>query len=219
MHPFIHRLLVFPTALAFVALAGCGGGGGGNENDPIDLVLTSLPNLDGGLTFNNVGSVDSGASTGAPLVGDGSFQPSGGTLQYQGIWSFQLPDFPAGAVIQSATLRLVQVGTGNDPQSAFVLARLDHLNFGNTFPATSGAAFVEAVAIAQLNDLNSLGPKTLDVTAAVQDDADSNRAYSQFRLRTAIATNNDANSDFMVMTDGENSNPDLRPTLLITYVE
>lgn len=212
-------LLRSASLFACFALAACGGGGG-NDEGPIELTIESTANLDGGTTFNNNGSTNLGSASSAPLVGDGVFVASGGTLNYNAFWSFDISAIPSGATIDSAILRLFQAGTANAPTAAFALARLDHVNYGTIFPATSGAFSLLTADIAQLTDLDTFNvPKPLDVTSAVQSDVDASRPRSQFRMRPAIASNNDAAADFMVMTDGETANAANRPMLIITYSE
>lgn len=202
-------------------LAACGGGGGGDDEEDAGGVLTlaieSTAALDGGITFNGNASVNFGSSASTPLVGDGAFQAGGGTLIYNGLWSFDLSGLPAGALVQSATLQLYQASSSGDPIDAFALARLDHVNFGGVFPTTNS---VNALTLdfAQIADLNTNGAKQVDATTEVAADLLAGRTRSQFRMRMAIQTDNDGQSDWCVMMDQETpADPALRPQLIIEY--
>lgn len=217
MNTRTYALLLLPL-FALLAVA-CGGGGGGDDNQVQQLTLTSTANLDGAVVFNNVGSTNTGSSIFIPEVGDGIFVASGGTLQRHGLWSFDISGLPAGATITGATLRLFQSGQAGNPDTAFVLARLDHVNYGAVFPTTFNAFVVLAADIDQVQNLNNPGGATnLDVATAVQADVGAARPRSQFRLRPAISTNNDAQADTAVFTDAENTaNPAQLPMLIIEF--
>ncbi|MEZ6006693.1 MAG: DNRLRE domain-containing protein [Planctomycetota bacterium] len=207
------------AGFACLSLTACGGGGGNNDGLQ-ELTIESTANLDGGTVFNNNGSVNTGSSAGACLVGDDAFVASGGTLMRHSLWSFDISGLPAGATIQSAILRLFQSATSNNPQGALAIARLDHVNYGNLFPSTATSFSILTANIDTISDLNTANvAKLLDVTTAVQADVNASRPRSQFQLRPGIGTNNDAFADFMVFTDGETADPSIRPMLIITYEE
>ena len=216
--PLSRLALVCALALP-LGLAACGGGGGGDgDGDTTTLVIESTGSLDGGVTVSGNGAVNSASSAAIPLVGDGAFQASGGTLVYTGLWSFDLSGIPSGAQIQSATLRLYQTSTAGDPASAFAIARMDHVNYGAIFPSTSSVNVID-FNFAQIGDLSTVGPKTVDATAQVVDDLAAPRARSQFRMRMAIQTDNDAEADWCVMTDQETPTDfTQRPQLIIEYI-
>ena len=208
-------LLVLSCALVFCACGG--GGGGGDEDGAITLNIESTAALDGGIVRSANGVVNEANSGSVPLVGDGAFAASGGTLTYTGLWSFDLSELPAGAQIQSATLQLQVLSVAGDPAAAFALARIDHCNFGAVFPTTDSVNVVE-FNFATISDLNTTGPKPVDATAQVEADLTADRTRSQFRMRMAITSDNDAEADWCVMTDFESVlDPALRPQLIVVY--
>jgi hypothetical protein len=216
------RILSIPLcALLAMAcsLAACGGGGGDGGDDDDDqqtLIVESTASLDGGVTFNNAGSVNEASPNATPLVGDQAFVMSGGTLVYNALWSFDISALPAGALIASAILQLQVTSAAGDPDASFGLARVDHANFGAVFPSTNNVTIV-TFDFDQIQDLNTVGGRQIPVTIQVQADVDAGRPRSQYRVRMPFQTDNDAQADFMVFTDAENATPALRPQLIIEY--
>lgn len=215
------RLLPVLLAALLLSLPSCGGGGGSGDDDAQaqQLEVTTLGNMDGVLVFNNAGTLDTGLAFGPPETGDDAFRPGGDTAMFHGLWSFDLSALPAGAQVSSASLRLFLVNANGAPDAAFVLARLDHVDFGAAFPANSGVVASLSTDIAQVSDLATIGPRILDVTAAVLADRTAARTRTQFRLRPALGTNNDAEKDSSVWSsaEGQGTDPDRRPLLILTY--
>ena len=207
------------SVLGVLSLAACGGGGGDeNENGdlPEPITVESTPNFDGGTAVNN--STDSASSAAIPLVGDGGGAIGGATIIYNGIWSFELPTLPPLAEVTQVTLYLYQTGVAGDPQASFSLARMDHVNIGNSFPATSATIANLSLNFSQIVDLNTAGSKQVDVTDEVIADYDAARPRSSFRMRMAIPTDNDSLADWCVMTDAETAaDASQRPRIVIEY--
>jgi len=212
-----------PSALAtFLALslplAACGGGGDGeNNNNPQQTTIESTAGLDGLMQYMSVDPTNQAAASSPPIVGDQVFVPSGLTPRLEGIWSFDISGLPSNAVITSAVLRLQITGIAGDPTAMMTLGRVDHVNYGATFPTLRSLISNLQAAFAEIADMNTLGERLVDVATQVQDDIDNSRPRSQFRVRGAVATNNDPQADFSVMTDAENANPAIRPQLILEF--
>lgn len=221
-NPMKLTALVLSLALS-LPLAACGGGGGGdddnNNNNPVQETITSTGTLDGIVAFNNLGDVPVGGAAGIPIVGDGPFVMGGaGSLNRNGLWSFDLSSIPNNATITSATLRLFVSGAANDPAGAMGQFLVDHVNFGATFPAAVGLINVLDFNFAQITDLTTIGERLVNVATEVQDDIDNTRGRSQYRVRGAVGTNNDAITDQTIFTDADNTaNAANRPMLIIEY--
>ncbi len=204
--------------LAAVVLAACGGGGGGDDDggDPVMVEIESTGNLDGGTTQNN--TTNTASSAAIPLVGDGGGATDGTTLIYNGLWSFDLSGLPSGAQITSATLQLYQTAAAGDPAGSFGLARVDHVNFGATFPTSTATINALSLNFAQITDLTNAGPKQVDATTEVQADLDAGRPRSQFRMRMGFGTDFDGIADWCNMTDQDNTaDAAQRPKLILEY--
>ena len=219
--PLIENARVIATAFAIMTtlfLAGCGGGGGGENDDqidPIQLTVVSTPELDG-LTAV-VGQNTDGANDQPPAVGDLATNLGRDVVGY---YSFDVSQIPAGARIVSARLSLFSRATLNDPEEMMVHIKLDHVNFGNLFPQVLLAGAALDLDFAQIDDVNTTGRKDIDVTAQLQDDIDSGRSTTQFRLRGAVGTNNDNLADVVIFTDGEDTEATGElPMLIIEYAE
>ncbi|MDJ0976594.1 MAG: hypothetical protein QNJ98_19210 [Planctomycetota bacterium] len=217
----IENARVIATAFAITTslfLAGCGGGGGGENDDqiePVQLTVVSTPELDGLTAI--VGQSTDSATDIAPAVGDFASNIGRDVVGY---YSFDLSQIPAGARIVSARLSLFSSRTLNDPEEMMVHIKLDHVNYGNLFPQVLLAGAALDLDFAQIDDVNTTGRKDVDVTAQLQDDLDSGRTTSQYRLRGAVGTDNDNQSDVVVLTDAEDTEGTGElPMLIIEYTE
>lgn len=221
---FFRSLSLVALVSASVVLAGCGGGGGNDDDDDggqnvgqlVEMVVISTPELDGtvGLDPTNPQS----RPDEQPGVGDGGFAPGEPRKTFQAFWSFDLSQIPAGARVRSARLSLYVRDTIGDPNTAIVLARMDHVNYGATFPLTLFPPVLE-FDFDQINDLATVGRRELDVTAQVQADVAAGRSRSQYRMRGAIDNNLDANFDAVLLTDGEDSQGSGELPMLILELE
>ncbi|MDJ0975575.1 MAG: hypothetical protein QNJ98_14025 [Planctomycetota bacterium] len=215
------RSVLRPLALtavfgASIALAGCGGGGGGEEEDDQVVIqqvtIESTAELDGVVFGDNLDV--NASSTLPPHVGDGPAQATGGAQRAHGIYSFDLSGLPAGAVIRSAKLRLAVDEVTNNPNAAMALVLVDHVNFGAIFPQSFGMLTLDT-GFAQITDIDVVGAKELDVTEQVQDDMDSNRTRSQYRLRGAVDSDFDDDSDLAKLSDADGTTASEPPALIL----
>jgi hypothetical protein len=118
-----------------------------------------------------------------------------GNLQYKTFASFTLPELPAGASLETATLGAAQNSVVNN---AYLLGTLDalHVNTATIDAAAFGAAPLAAIGV--LSATATTGRKTIDVKAAVADDLAQRVARggrTQYRLQFPTATNSDATAD------------------------
>lgn len=216
-----------------LALVGCGGGGMHKEQEEEiveeGVVVTPLPetqftvastaDLDG-IVFGDNLSVQ-GRPDLQPGVGDFSYNGNvnSGAPRATSYYSFDLSALPEGARVKSAMLSLYSRDTLGDPQEMMVLVRVDHVNYGNVFPTTHGGAQGLDFNFATLADMNVLGRKDLDVKDQLQADLDAGRSTSQYRLRGAIASDLDNETDIALLTDGEDSFGTGELPLLIIEIE
>lgn len=233
------RRLAFTALLgSSFALVGCGGGGadGGmdddfaNDEDIVEdagnndvtlqqVTLLSTPELDGVVVGDN--QQVNGRSDIQPVVGDGQFTPTvnQGAVRFQAYYSFNLSSLPQGARIKSATMSLYSRDAQGDPAGAMVLVRVDHVNYGNTFPTTLNAGITLDANTAQIGELETIGRKDVDVTTQLQADLDAGRSTSQYRLRGAVASNFDSVPDVIVLTDAEDTQGTGELPMLIIELE
>ena len=198
---------LFSLIALTLSLAACGGtsGHGGGDADPIgpdpivpdpivppiepESQTVSLPAASDltGNAFDN-GTTNAG---GAPNVGDFA-----GNEQVVGIVGFDLSSLPTGAIVEEATLRVVQTATFGDAYLDFVNILVDHVRIGNLDSGANGfAGFNVTLNIATLagvtsNAANGIenGVKLLDVTAQVQEELEEGSGLAQFRMRAQIPT-------------------------------
>ena len=203
-----------------LGLAACGGGGGDDANEgeadgAQSLTIESTAEFDGGTRRDN--STDTASAAEVPVVGDGTGIGAAATV-YNGLWSFDLASVPPGAQVTTATLFLVQVGWVGDPQGSFALARVDHVNIGNTFPATASGVAALTLDFAQIADIATNGVKQVDVTAQVIADLDAGRTRSSYRMRMPFSTDNDGSNDWCIMSDAERATDASQlPRIVIEY--
>ena len=63
------------------------------------------------------------------------------------------------------------------------MARIDHVDIGNSFPATASAVVDVTLNFAQIVDVNTAGSKQIDATDEVIADYQAARTRSSFRMR------------------------------------
>ena len=201
-----HRRHVVSALL--LALAGCGGGGG---DDGTDVTLLADPAVHGWVT-NLGGSVSFGGSV---VVGDSSGNP---TLAARGIMRFQLTDIPAGATIESATLRVYQMLVEGTPYADLGDLLVDHVDAGAGLSADDFAGGTLQANMGVLSTSAALEIKSLDVRAAVQAALDGGTGRVDFRFRFETETDGDAQTDGATLNGRSDEAGNGRvPVLEVTY--
>ncbi len=168
----------------------------GNElTGRLDLVFTTQKRMaasvgiDGELTRyrTSIGGVSAVGS--ALRIGDNAM------IVYRGFVTFDLSKLPDGAEIESATMGVRQVAVTGTPFDLGVV-NANHI----TYDIVSSVAWnVPALSsMGALTSTTALGPRSLDVTAAVADDYAQRAARfdrSQYRLEFPNAYNGDGDGD------------------------
>jgi hypothetical protein len=116
--------------------------------------------------------------------------------------SFQLPQLPGGATLESALLTGPQESTTGSPYTKLGNIKAQHVNFAQ-FDANTFAATPIGNVIGDFSTTLTVETKMLAVTAAVLDDYANSAARggrSQYRLEFPLGTNNDGVRDFAYFT-------------------
>jgi len=192
---------------------------GGNDG----WLLESSPgNNTADRTSNPVCGNSNTNSAGALRIGDDA-----GNRQFRSIVSFNVTGLPAGAVIDSATLKFVRSGIVGNPSG-----------FGTSFNAAikGGSGFANSSALqwgATTNDFSNGSGATPDLAAAVTGLSTSGTTTTgtltsgalallgngrfQFRIDFPTKTVNAGSQDYVGFYSGENATAGNRPVLSITY--
>jgi hypothetical protein len=186
-------------------LAACGGGDGGAPA-PVTTSIVRTAGLGGTLSSDGV------LRSANLFVGDAAFPPV--ELGVRGFVSFDLTGIPAGATIQSATLRLTQQFTAVAPYAGLGILVVDQVVYGVILDPGAYARTFPVNQDITISTDPVLGLKTASVTAAVVNALPDTRV--QFRIRFQVETDLDGGSEQVVINDltltGE------LPTLVVTYL-
>ena len=217
MNDFVRTTAIL--ALTF-AVAACGGGGSDPSTDsgtnppppvPQNLEIT-LEEPTGPVDNSTLGNWDN------TLLGVGEFGPDNQFMNnWRGIMTFDISGIPAGATIQSAELVAFQFQVNGDPY--FNLGRMivDHIEMGPAMDGTAYDGFTVANDVATLSTDETIGIKSVNVTALVQRDLDAaTTGLTQLRLRFQNAHNGNATIDNAFIAGPESANSAF---LKITYTE
>jgi hypothetical protein len=193
---------------------GCGGGGGDAPKTPVTVTIFSTAALDGDIH-----------STGYEQVGPNYHIALGDYANAQGpvsgvraFTSFDVSVIPSNATVQSATLSLYLKNSVGSPFATLGTIVVDHVVYGNVLEAGAYSRSGLGDAIATLPSDVIPGYKTVSVTSAVAFDVASH-AYSQYRIRFTIETDNDGDSDGVAYySSGQAPTQDERPKLIVTYL-
>ena len=198
--------LVFATSLLVTS---CGGGG---TPASVSVTLGATPALTG------YGSAQGDFfSTNEDLFIGDLISSLFGEEGIRGFVSFDLGPIPSGARVLSATLRLTQIAVGNPPYPSLGAILVDQTEYGPVLdPGAYGRSFPSNQGFATLSTDATLGPKSADVTVAVQLDRAELRTQSQFRLRFTVETNGNGVGDQAVFGEADPASNE-QPVLIVTY--
>lgn len=210
--------------------------GGLSGSDAISLTINDVSQPPVTVTFTSIGAEDgwvresnenSGVGGAANPNGAGArpIRPGDGTQdrQYKSILSFDTSSIPAGATIQSATLRLRR-GTvrGSNPFTNGFGQCLVDVNSGGFSGSTAiqGSDFqapATATAAAALTAPASNGDWSEGVLNAAGVAAVNASGTTQFRVYFEVDDNDNGADDHMGYYSGDNSNAANHPQLVVTY--
>lgn len=204
------RIVAILTLGALIASA-CGGGGSDLAWEDHDRTYTSVPDRDGYIWKSGF------LHTSARLyAGDND-----GLIDADAISSvlcFDTGGIGDGAVIESAVLRVYQEDHQGSPYSKIGNLVVDHVTIGADVSLDDYDGGNITANIGTLSTTAVEEWKTLDVTAAVQNDVTANRPRSEFRIRFSTESNDDNVSDFVIANDGEDSEGTGNlPQLVVSY--
>ncbi len=166
------------------------------------------------------------------VIGDGmGFAPEILRWSGRGYISFDQTNVPENITIQNATLKIYQFESmGNNVEGRFpvwdvpggdtLFCIVDHINYGDSLDSLDWSAGDEGDPqtlnsnIGIISKDSAIGWKTLEVTPYVQDDVNSKRGRSQFRIRFPIIWDGYDN-DWLRFYSGDY--PTNKPCLIINY--
>ncbi len=183
---------------------GCGGSGGGNEE------TVTLPG-----TKAREGTVN---PTGATVSNTLNFGDNSSNVPIRAVLSFSLATLPANATILSATLEIEQEDTGfGSPFTDLGNLLVDHVDLGSGVDTIDFTGGTLSSGIAVLSTSAGDGLRTADVTSAVLADLASARGRSEFRLRFAVASNNEGAQDTVRVIETGNLSGKADPVLIVRF--
>ncbi|BAV33955.1 hypothetical protein SCL_1650 [Sulfuricaulis limicola] len=173
--------------------------------DVTPIVVGSTSSLAGFIEFD--GSAYTAISNGgSPRTGDDEPSLFTGSRARQ-LFSFDLSNIPTTATVGAAILRLYQASQVGTPFNDLGSVVVDHVSYGATLDNSPGdyeGGLLALLGIFSTSD--TIGYRTLDVTARVNSDVTNMRSRSQYRLRfSPLEINGDAASDHVQYTDAEDS--------------
>lgn len=205
----------------YVSVVPVGGGG----PTPVNVTLTSIAAEDGWVResseTSNVGGTARATGSGSRPIRPGD---ASSDRQYKAIVSFDTSAIPAGATIQSATLRLRRGTTrGSDPfTSGFGDCRVDVMSGGFSGSTALQASDFEAVATASVATTLSAPAANGDWSEGTLNAAGlaaiNTSGTTQLRIYFALDDNDDGGEDIMGYYSGDNSTAANRPQLVVTYL-
>jgi hypothetical protein len=204
-----------PLLLGVAAvLGGCGGGGGGGDGGPVTVTIEATESLDGLVQSDGFFAVV-GEFIAVGDVGD-SGEPGVGV---RGFVSFDITGVPSTAIVLSAVLTLDQFAVSGDVYGSLGPVLVDQVAYGNVLEAGAySRSFPINQGMGPLSSDATPGPKSLDITAAVQFDHSTGSAQTQYRLYCPFETDMDGDNDLALFLSANTADPDKHPRLVVTYV-
>lgn len=122
------------------------------------------------------------------------------------------------AIVESAVLRVYQEEREGTPYTWLGSVVVDHVQIGDGIDVNDYDGGTITPNIGTLSTTAANEWKTVDVTAAVQNDVSANRQYSEFRVRFTTDSNTNEDNDMIIANDGEDSYGSGRiPQLVVSY--
>ncbi len=194
-------------------------------SNPVTVTFTSIAAEDGWVresseNSNVGGAANSGGAGSRPLRPGDANQDR----QFKAIVSFDTSSIPAGATVQSATLRLMR-GTviGSNPFTSGYgqcLVDIQTGGFGGStaLAASDFEAAATAVAVASMSSPPANQTFSEGVLNAAGLSAINLNGTTQFRIAFELDDNDDGNNDHIGFFSGDNSTASRHPQLVVTYL-
>jgi DNA-binding beta-propeller fold protein YncE len=174
--------------------------------DVTPIVIGSTASRDG-YVLDDGSSVNTDPVGGGPKTGDVEDEFGAWRRVARQFYSFELAGIPSSTSVLSATLRLYQAKVENSPYGIGFLGSVivDHVDYGTDLEAADYNAAALTPNIGILSTDASQAYKALNVTASVANDILASRLRSQYRLRFSSENSTNFDSDYVQLTDAEDS--------------
>jgi hypothetical protein len=197
--------------LASISATGCGGGNG-PSGPPVVVDLLVVPGSEG--TVHSDGTVTPG---GAFLIGD-----SATNVAHRALLRFSTAAIPAGAVLESAVLRVHQSSVVGSPYATLGEVVLQHVSLdrgaGPGLDAGDFASPPVSDGFAMLSRETTIGYHSIDLVVGVSNDLRAGRTTSDLRIHHVAGTDGDSTADRSSWNNGTDAlgNGNV-PHLVVTY--
>lgn len=191
------KTITAALAAALLLIPACGGGGGGSS--PVGALdirrLTTVGADDAWMDDRGGGRLNNRVG-----VGDEDDDPR--TRPTRLLYRFRLDTLPAGEIVD-AVLRVHQEEVRGDPYNSLGELRVAHVEFGiDLNPDDFFASIITDLGVISRDP--TLGPKELDVTAALRAARAAGKSYVDLRLEWTLRTSDgDGNPDIAYFSFAE----------------